>query len=221
MTQKSYGIIWDMDNTILQSHIDFRLLHKKVCSFLAEKHLLVPDYIQKTTAEVLMEIKKFPQYDPAWERAAWDIVRDVERMGMINAKLEPGIHEVLTALSSEVYQVVLTNNSQLPAETGLAENHITDLFDNIWGRESVPDLKPSSLGVAQILEAYPLPSENWLLIGDAGIDARAAAGAGVAFGGYSGSRQEDLACYQPVVQFDCWQPSCVREILRFFANGSE
>ncbi len=217
MAQKSYGIIWDMDNTILQSHIDFCLLHKRVCSYLAEHHLLVPDYAQKTTAEVLMEIKNFSHYDPALEQAAWSIVRDVEKMGMEHAKLEPGIREVLATLSSVAYQVVLTNNSQIPAEMGLAENGIMDLFDDIYGRESVPDLKPSSLGVAQILQTYPwVAVENWLLIGDAGIDARAAIGAGVAFGGYTGSRQEDLTAYAPVLQFDCWSFRCGQEILRFW-----
>ena len=213
---KPYGIIWDMDNTLLRTHIDFRLLHKRVCSYLAEKNLLIPDYAQKTTAEVLMEIKSFPHYEPAYGLAAWDIVRQVEKMGMEGAKLEPGVLEVLAALFLEAHMVVLTNNSQAPAEMGLSENGVTDLFDGIYGRESVPDLKPSSLGVKQILQAFSHVSPgHWLLIGDAGIDARAAMGAGVAFGSYQGSRQEDLRSYQPVVEFHQWGPESAKEVLRF------
>ncbi|MCI8335562.1 MAG: HAD family hydrolase [Peptococcaceae bacterium] len=213
---KPYGIIWDMDNTLLRTHIDFRLMHKRVCSYLAEKNLLVPDYAQKTTAEVLMEMKSFPYYDADYGAAAWSIVRDVEKMGMEEAKLEPGVLEVLAALSQEAHMVVLTNNSQVPAEMGLIENGVIELFDGIYGRESVPDLKPSSAGVLQILGIFShVPRENWLLVGDAGIDARAAIGAGIAFGSYTGSRQEDLAIYRPVVQFCAWQPDCAREIINF------
>ncbi len=163
-----------------------------------------------------MASKTFPHYREEWGKAAWAIVRDVEKLGMKDAKLEPGVAEVLALLSTEVRMVVLTNNSQLPAEAGLEENGIIGLFDEIYGRESVPDLKPSSLGVAQILQKFPqVAAENWLLIGDAGIDARAAIGAGVAFGSYTGSRQEDLQAYHPVVQFDRWQPKCAQEILDY------
>lgn len=219
MAQKSYGIIWDMDNTILQSHIDFRLLHKRVCQYLREKAILTADYEGLTTAETLMKMKEFPHYEEAWGNAAWDIVRQVEQLGMTGAKLEPGVKEVLTALSPQVYMVVLTNNSQVPAETGLAENNITHLFDDIFGRESVPDLKPSSLGVVQILQSYPgICAENWLLIGDAGIDARAAIDAGIAFGSYTGGRQEDLTAYQPIMQFHQWNQKSAAEILRYFSK---
>lgn len=222
MTHKSYGIIWDMDNTILQSHIDFSVLHTRVCGYLKENHILTADYESITTAEALMKMKTFPHYQEEWGRVAWNIVREVEKLGMTGAKLEPGVKEVLTSLSPQVYMVVLTNNSQLPAEIGLAENGVTYLFDAIYGRESVPDLKPSSLGVKQILGDFPhVPADNWLLIGDAGIDARAAIGAGVAFGSFTGSRQEDLQAYQPVVKFDRWNPNCVQEILGFFASGPE
>ncbi len=219
MAQKLYGIIWDMDNTILQSHIDFSLLHARVCSYLREKEILTPDYENITTAETLMKMKAFPHYKETWGKAAWDIVRQVEKQGMTDAKLEPGVKEVLAALSSEVCMVVLTNNSQQPAELGLAENGVTHLFEKIYGRESVPDLKPSSLGVEAILRENPeIPAKRWLLLGDAAIDARAAIGAGVAFGSYMGSRQENLAVYRPVVQFDAWSEESATEILRYFHN---
>lgn len=214
--RKPYGIIWDMDNTILQSHIDFRLLHREVCGYLAEKQLLIPDYEKKTTAEVLMEIKQLPHYRPEWEQNAWQIVGQIEALGMKDAQLEPGVEQALVPLSSQTHMVVLTNNSQIPAELGLARNGVDCLFDGIYGRESVPDLKPSSLGVEEILAQFPwVPPANWVFIGDAGIDARAAIGAGVAFASYTGSRKEDLTPYQPVLQFECWQPDCGEKILAY------
>ena len=219
--KKAYGVIWDMDNTILRSHIDFLRLHQEVCAYLRTKDVLVPDYQKKTTAEVLMDMKQFPHYQAAWGKIAWDIVREIEKEGMMRAQLEPGIQQVLSRLQQKTNMVILTNNSQLPAETGLKENGIDHLFDAIFGRESVPDLKPSSLGVQQILNQFSwIPLQNWLLLGDAGIDARAAISARVAFGGYVGGRQENLQPYHPVLQFSSWQPHCADEIIAYLEKQS-
>ena len=212
---KPYGIIWDMDNTILQSHIDFHRMHKEVCDYLREKQVLVSGYASLTTVETLMAMECFPHYEPSWGEVAWQIVRRVEADGMSNASLEPGIVEVLLALASEVHMMVLTNNSQVPAEVGLARNQVAHFFDGVWGRECVPELKPASGGVKHILTQFPWVA-HWLLIGDACIDARACQGQGVAFAGYQGSRREALSSYGPVLMFDRWHADCAEKILAYF-----
>ena len=190
MRERIKGVIFDMDNTLLQSNIDFKAMKSDVYAFLTGHRVITADTRKDdhTTATLIEKARLSDMFDEDMNRAVWHIVRDHELEGMTDAKLEPHVEEVLGTLSKHYYLTVLTNNAYDAAESALMRNGIIHLFNLIAGREQVPNLKPSPAGILHILKKYPsLVPENWLCTGDGWIDGRAAMDADIGFISYRGN----------------------------------
>ena len=185
------GLIFDMDNTLLQSHINFKEMKTDVYDFLATHGLLRHDVNKdaNTTATLIEQAKTTSLFTEQLSQAVWQIVKEHEVKGMIDARLEPHVEDLLARLSGKCYLTVLTNNAILAAISALETNHIKHYFDLVVGREQVSALKPSSAGICHILRQFPgtIP-ENWLCTGDSWIDGKASQDAGVGFISYQGDR---------------------------------
>lgn len=183
------GLVFDMDNTLLKSNINFIAMKSDVYAFLTGHRVISPDTrVDEHTTATLIEMARLSDlFDEDMSRTVWHIVRDHEMKGMSDAKLQPHVEEVLGMLSKYYYLTVLTNNAYDAAESALGRNGIFHLFNLVVGREQVPNLKPSPAGVLHILNMYPaLAKENWLCTGDSWIDGRAALDAGLSFISYRG-----------------------------------
>lgn len=183
------GIIFDMDNTLLQSNIDFAAMKYEIYDYLVKEAILqngIP--LDAHTCATVIALAQQTGMAPDQENQMWKIAEKHELKGMKGAGLEPGACELLERLKKDRYTLtLLTNNAQFAAEKALNDTGIIGYFDFIVGREKMKALKPSSAGVECIVAAYPdIPLDNWIFIGDSWIDGKAAQTAGIPFVCYRG-----------------------------------
>jgi phosphoglycolate phosphatase len=183
------GIIFDMDNTLLCSKIDFDAMKQETFDFLVQQGIFPCDYPvhEHTTSSIIIQAQHSPIFTEDIKKSVWDIVVKYEMKGMAGAHLEAGVESTLDYLYPKCRLVVLTNNSKTAAEAALKKTGIDHYFDHIVGREQMAFLKPSPSGIQYILALYKdIPATRWLSIGDSWIDGKASQDGGVQFLAYQG-----------------------------------
>lgn len=192
-SSKLKGIIFDMDNTLLQSRINFPGMKKAVFDLLVQHQLMDPklDYTKHSASQLIELGRNSGSITDEIESSVWDTIVAFETEGMLGAALEEGAEEVLDALKQHYTLVILTNNARSAAVKALEETSIIYSFDQIAGREQMAMLKPSPSGIHFILAQYPdISAEQWVMVGDSWIDGKAAQEGGVSFIAYQGDQQE-------------------------------
>ncbi len=214
MNNKSKLLIFDMDNTLIHSHIDFALMKSESCRLLLDFGLK-PDY-NLPIAKILADFKNNRQLPADLEAQIWQIIGQIELAGLINATLEGDIIPILSTLKEQCHLLVLTNNLGTAAQTALDKLGLKPYFEHIFGRGQVSELKPSPQGLAEIIRLYPqINKAQMAVIGDAAIDYQAAKGCGLKFIAYNGSRAEawhDLGL-KPDLKLNAWSNDCIQSIL--------
>ncbi|TMV51977.1 HAD family hydrolase [Paenibacillus mesophilus] len=188
------AILFDMDNTLLKSTIDFPRIKRDVFAQVTEAGLLPASFPihEHTIATLIESARSTDGFTVEHEAAVWDTVVAGEREGMVGAELESHVPEVLERLRERVRLSVLTNNAREAAIDALERTGIASYFDHIAGREQMTALKPSPSGIAHIMSRYPdIHPEQWLSVGDSWIDGKAAQSGGIAFLAYN-ARIEEL-----------------------------
>lgn len=198
------GIIFDMDNTLLQSKIDFKAMRADILNVLLDQQVGTEEqFLQHITpAQVIEKGKKLCKEQrldtdecDRIEQAMWEQVKKHETIGMHQVKLEEGVSEGLEQLKQGGYVLtIVTNNAHEAACTALKETNIISYFDLIVGRDQMEELKPSPSGVEYIINAWKNKTEDgqpshWVMLGDSWIDGYAAQQAGVNFVAYKGNLQ--------------------------------
>lgn len=185
------AILFDMDNTLLASRIDYDAMRREVGEWLVREGFLAEGEAAGGTTASLINAAAERGLDGSELDRVWAICARHETEGMRGAGLEPGARETLERLRGRgLLLVILTNNALAAAERALDETGIRRYFDCVAGRESVPQMKPSPDAVRAVLARYPhIPRPGWLAVGDSWIDGAAAAGAGVAFAAYRADRK--------------------------------
>ncbi|WP_426453382.1 HAD family hydrolase [Paenibacillus sp. S-38] len=180
------GIIFDMDNTLLSSRIDFAAMKAEVHRALLDFGGL-PDGLpleQHTTA-TLIGLAKERGLGAGPLSEVWTLVAEHELRGMEGAGLEPGAETMLKRLHGRLPLAVVTNNAEPAAAAALELTGISGYLDLLVGREGMEALKPSPAGCLAVLAKYPgLPAADWVSLGDSWIDGRAAMDAGIPFVSY-------------------------------------
>jgi phosphoglycolate phosphatase len=186
------GILFDMDNTLLQSRIDFAAMKRDIFQVLVSRSLLTAAFSMQehTTSTMLAEARKMGMTDDL-HASCMEIAARHEVAGMEDAGLEPDVLELLPTLHHRYCLVVVTNNSRAAAVKALDLTGIVAYFDLIVGREQMTALKPSPSGFFYAKEQLPqIPADAWISIGDSWIDGRASADAGIPFISYKKSVAE-------------------------------
>lgn len=181
------GIIFDMDNTLLRSNIDFAMMKIEIFNLLSTSGILPHDLpIQnETTSTIIQAALMTNNMTAQLIREMWEITKKHEVAGMVDADLEPGVIELLEELKGKYHIAIVTNNSHEAAESALRLNGIIHYFDVIVGREMVRSLKPAADGFHYVLKRYPeWTGTQWLSIGDSWIDGKASQEAGIKFIAY-------------------------------------
>jgi phosphoglycolate phosphatase len=206
---KASGIIFDMDNTLLRSNIDFGRMKEAIIEVTSHYNLFHEEEVDlsKHTASTLIELaKQNPQYNENMDRLIWVAVGRVEKEGMEEAGLEADVIPVLESLSETHLLTICTNNAREAAIEALTRTEILSYFDLVAGREQMTKLKPSPSGIHYILTQYPsVPIENWVMIGDSWIDAKAATDAGIQFIGYGEVDQWTVEELRPAHCITMWK----------------
>jgi len=205
-SSKLRGIIFDMDNTLLSSNINFREMKIDMCRYLIKKEIFNEDFSLKgeTVAELIKLAEQTEGVNIHIINRVWEIVTDFEREGLKKAELFPGVFEVLERLHEEYHLVILTNNSEFAALDALKRKAIASYFEYIIGREKVKELKPSPKGLEYILTLYPdLNRKSWIFVGDSWMDGAAASKIGIKFLYYGDDKEILLERgIEPVGQLD-------------------
>lgn len=199
------GIMFDMDNTLLRSRINFKLMRQDLISLLVKHQVGTRHtYAQtRTAAEVIERGRKLlKDGDQFWlEEELFKIVRAYEEEGMKGATLEEGADILVSRLKKRgAVLAVVTNNSYEPACLALDQLGILTYFHTVVGREQMEALKPSPSGLHYVMRRHPEVKE-WVMVGDSWIDGEAARQAGVGFVAFQGEREEmQLKGLHPLAQ---------------------
>ncbi|MHA2854994.1 HAD family hydrolase [Paenibacillus lautus] len=189
MELKIKGIVFDMDNTLLHSSIDFGAMKRDIYAFLCDHSILPPGLSMDThtTSTIIAEAMNTGQLSEELSCRMWDIAKEHEVQGMMGAKLEDGALELVQQLHGQLHLAIVTNNAVEAAMTALEENRIAHYFDLIIGREAMGLLKPAPDGYIEVLRHFQHTSpEEWLSVGDAWVDGKASQNAGIPFIAYRG-----------------------------------
>ena len=214
MNRTIKGIIFDMDNTLLRSNIDFEVMKKETYAFLTSRGILPTDLNlqEHTTSTIIEKALLTNRMTEDVIKEMWKIAEKHEIIGMQEAKLEPGVVELLESMKGKYHLVVVTNNSMKAAEAALQDNSIMEYFDHLIGREMMASLKPSPDGFLQVLNVYnDTLSTEWISVGDAWIDGKASKEAGITFLSYNG----DIVKMNQMGVFPDAQIKDIRELMQF------
>ncbi|KKO52721.1 HAD family hydrolase [Paenibacillus sp. DMB20] len=218
--KKIKGIIFDMDNTILRSSIDFHSMKNETFKYLVS-HGILPaelDISNHTSSTIIAEAAITNRMTDALVKEMWEIPKRYEVRGMQDADLESGVIEILEELHDRYCMVVVTNNSIEAAEGALRKNGILEYFDCVVGRELMKSLKPSPDGFLYVLQRYEnFTAEEWVSVGDSWIDGKASTEAGIRFISYQG----DAETMKKMGVCPSAEITDIRELKRFIVSNEE
>ncbi|MGI6082780.1 MAG: HAD family hydrolase [Limnochordia bacterium] len=197
MSQRpSVGLIFDLDNTLVASRIDFTAMRAAVFDVLREAGVSVTDEQRRWPVGRLAELARRAGDDEANDSYAriWQLIEHYEVEGMKKATLEDGARQVTETLAAQGYPLaIVTNNSRASALAILQAFDLTDPFRVILAREDVPRLKPAPDGLLLARQHLGSP-ERAFMIGDAWLDGVAAQAAEARFVAVGAFRQGPTPC---------------------------
>jgi phosphoglycolate phosphatase len=188
------GIMFDMDNTLLQSNINFKAMRADLIHLLVDFQLgEVQDFEKEITpAQVIERGRELERTrsDVKIEAQMWEIVVKHEVVGMEDVQLEEGVKEGVSYLKGMGFPlVVITNNAYNSACLALQQTNLYSSFDMIIGRDQMEALKPSPSGIFKAINHYSDQVDHWVMLGDSWIDGRAASNAHIDFVSYKGDEE--------------------------------
>lgn len=211
--KKKKAIIFDMDNTLLRSKINFAQMRATAHRLLKEAGITADSRFP--TSVMLQKAADDPRYTHALHTEIWAQINAIEAEGMEKAVLEPGVLPAMQRLSQNFTMMIFTNNLQKNVEGVLADFGLRPYFLQVAGRDKVKNLKPQPDGYLYLQSFCPgLSSNDFLAIGDASIDFEAAVACDMPFIAYNNSRQEDwsrFAC-QPLAFLHTWNEDACETI---------
>ncbi len=187
------ALIFDLDNTLIRSRIDFLALrHGLIDDLYAHDISDKPrDALVRLALPELVELARPTRPDVATHM--WEIIRVAELEGMRGAGAVEYADEVLQTLRARGYKLaLLTNSAREGVVERLAALDLAAHFDVIVTRDEGAALKPSPEGIHLVLHRLP-GVEAAYMIGDAYIDGRAAEAAGIRFIGFGEKAAEIVA----------------------------
>jgi phosphoglycolate phosphatase len=182
-------LIFDFDNTLIDSRINFSELRTTLIDMLAARGVLpaAREALMRLPLLDLVEHGRLASEDLA--PAMWAEIERFEADGLQDATAMPDAHDVLGVLAARGYRLALLTNNARPATTRMLDAlGLTPLLHLIVTRDDVPRLKPDAVGVRAIIERLG-PAATYL-VGDSWIDGLAAQAAGIRFVGFGSRRTE-------------------------------
>jgi phosphoglycolate phosphatase len=184
-------IIFDLDNTLVHSRIDFPSIRRTLGDLLLEAGAVdqpvVTEGPQRRSIGQIIEIGE--QHDARHgthlRQVMWRAVERFERAGMRLASVEADSAPTLAELRRRGYALgILTNNARSSALEALRKFSLLPYLDLVLGREDVPAMKPSPSGLVVARERLGRRADQLIMVGDSyldGLSARAASCPFVAF----------------------------------------
>jgi phosphoglycolate phosphatase len=184
------ALVFDMDNTVLGSHINFAAIRRALGAMLREAGATAESDEALRRHAIGELVAGAAAHDAARGTAMvprmWAIITAHETDGLRGAAALDGAAEVLAALRSRGYRVaILTNNSRAGASVALEAAGLAHAAETVVTRDDVPSMKPAADGVVEALRRLGAAhAAGAYVIGDSWIDGAAASGAGARFIAY-------------------------------------
>lgn len=185
------GIVFDLDSTLVDSHVDFAKMKQKIIRYLEEnghpKDTLSPT--AQTTVQIMEEAEKNWALQGKTEMQK-QRMRDKITEYMDQGELEaietlteiPGAKQAVAQLKAQGYQLaILTRSHNLYAVRALEKTDMTHLFSLILGRGETPQPKPYKEALEHTVKLMGLGIEEVVMIGDHQIDRDSATNSGCSF----------------------------------------
>jgi len=188
------ALIFDMDNTVLGSHIDFAAIRRALGAILREAGATDESDERLRPRSISELVACGAAYDrgrgTALVPAMWAIISAHEAEGLRGAAALDDAPGVLAALRARGYRLaILTNNSRTAALRALESAGLAGAADTVVTRDDVPAMKPAADGAIESLRRLG-PAARAYVIGDSWIDGSAAARAGARFIAYRRTADE-------------------------------
>jgi HAD superfamily hydrolase (TIGR01549 family) len=153
------GVIFDLDNTLVASVLDFELMRREM-----------------GLASRLPLLEAIAELSPADAERCWNILAMHEQQGAERATLFAGVADFLqTAADRGLARAVLTRNCRAHARSTLARLALD--FDPVMCREDGP-VKPDPAAIWKICAAWGFAPSECVMIGDYRFDIEAGQRAG-------------------------------------------
>lgn len=170
--------VFDLDNTLVHSRIDFLGIRRLVIGRLVEAGVLEAPPADPRTRSIPEWLALAEGYDARLGAELWVEVDRFEQEGMLVGTVETDARPALQALRASGWRLaVLTNNSAASAEAALARFDLRGSLDLVLARGTARALKPDGAGVRQAHDT--LGGGPTVMVGDAYLDGLAAERAGV------------------------------------------
>ena len=177
-------IVFDFDNTLVHSRIDFVGIRRDLIALLREHGH--PDAVDDRLARLSIGqiIDAGAEHDAAIYDEGWRICLEYETAGMVAATVEADARSTLHQLRHDGYQlVVMTNNARAATLAALDLFDLRSAFDLVLTRDEVP-MKPDPGGILHAMATFSAPAERTVMVGDSWMDGASAARASAAFIGF-------------------------------------
>jgi phosphoglycolate phosphatase len=162
-------VVFDLDNTLVHSRIDFLGIRRAIIGRLVEVGALDEPPLDPRMRAIPEWLDFAAAYDRDLAAELWVVVDQFERDGMIHGTVESDARETLDRLAlAGLRLAVLTNNSLGSAEEALARFDLRAPLELVLARDVVAALKPDGSGVVQAHAA--LGGGPTFVVGDSYID---------------------------------------------------
>ncbi|HYM70903.1 MAG TPA: HAD-IA family hydrolase [bacterium] len=182
------ALIFDMDNTLIGSRIDFAGIRRSLITLLRaagatddpDEALLrraIPELVACGSAHD-------GEHGTVVAPEMWRIIEAHELAGLRNAAALDDAPAVLRTLAARGYRIaILTNNARAAAAEAIRAADLAHCAETLVGRGDVATLKPAGDGVLEVLRRLGGVDRTYV-IGDSWIDGAAAAATGARFIAY-------------------------------------
>jgi phosphoglycolate phosphatase len=188
------ALIFDMDNTLIGSQIDFPAIRRALIALLrAAGAVQEPDdaLTRRAIAQLVAIAAGHDRtHSTAMTSRMWEIIEAHEAQGLLGAPPLDDAGDVLAALRARGFRIaILTNSGRAAALVALREAKLLDNAEVLVARDDVRAIKPAGDGVAEAARRLG-DVERLYVIGDSWIDGAAAAASGARFIAYRRSPEE-------------------------------
>lgn len=185
------ALIFDLDNTLIHSTIDFRKIRQRLIALLRAAGAPEDTDDRLMVLAIPQLVERGRRHDEALARRMWDVIVEEEDLGLKDATAVEHAADVLRELDHRRFRLgLLTNNRRDATLERLTAFGMRAPFDAIATRDDVADLKPDPHGVTYLSARLPGVRRVYV-IGDSWVDGQTAEAAGARFVGF-GPREEEV-----------------------------
>ncbi|MBI4493176.1 MAG: HAD family hydrolase [Chloroflexi bacterium] len=186
-------LIFDLDNTLVHSQIDFQAIRRELIALLhaagataepaeALRRLAIPELILLAEGHQGRQAGGEQPPEGNLRARCWQVVLRHEQVGMRAATVEPEVAAALALLGGRGYRLaVLTNNARPATEAVLRRFALLSHFELVVTRDDVAYLKPHPDGIERARAHFGGAVQQVFMIGDSYLDGLAALRAGTEF----------------------------------------